>query len=219
MKAFATLLDRLAFTPARNTKLRVIEDYFRRTPDPDRGYALAALTGSLDFPAAKPAMVRGLVESRVDPLLFRWSYDYVGDLAETVALIWPAEAATQNDLALTEVVDSLRRAGRSEVPTMLAGWLDGLDATGRWALLKLITGGLRVGVSARLTKTALAQLGEVPVSEIEEVWHSLSASLPVTFRLARRTAGSSHGGPSRRLSAADAGPPAGSRRAKQTRCR
>ncbi len=181
MKAFAALLDRLAFTPARNTKLRVIEDYFRSTPDPDRGYALAALTGSLDFPAAKPAMVRGLVESRVDPLLFRWSYDYVGDLAETVALIWPSAGKEPNDLTLTEVVDSLRRAGRSEVPAMLATWLDGLDATGRWALLKLITGGLRVGVSARLAKTALAQLGGVAVSEIEEVWHGLSPPYPSLF--------------------------------------
>ena len=89
MKAFAELLDRLSFTPGRNGKLRLLGDYFRSQPDPARGWALAALTGALDFKAAKPAQVRALVSTRVDPVLFGWSYDYVGDLAETVALIWP----------------------------------------------------------------------------------------------------------------------------------
>ena len=46
MRRFAALLDALSFQPARNAKLRLIEDYLRSTPDPDRGYALAALTGS-----------------------------------------------------------------------------------------------------------------------------------------------------------------------------
>ena len=57
---------------------------------------------------------------------------------------------------------------------MLEPWLDALDATGRWALLKLVTGSLRIGVSARLAKTALAEWGRVSVDHIEEVWHGLS---------------------------------------------
>ncbi|WP_204336396.1 hypothetical protein, partial [Proteus mirabilis] len=56
----------------------------------ERGYALAAMTGALSFSEAKPALIRGLVEERVDPELFRLSHNYVGDLAETAALIWPA---------------------------------------------------------------------------------------------------------------------------------
>ncbi|MEQ9608695.1 MAG: ATP-dependent DNA ligase, partial [Kiloniellaceae bacterium] len=174
MKLFAELLDRLSYTPARNAKLRLLADYFRAAPDPDRGWALAALTGRLDFPAAKPAMIRGLIEQRVDPELFRWSYDYVGDMAETVALIWPAEAGPNRAPELSEVVDQLTRAGRVEAPRLVADWLDALDATGRWALLKLITGGLRVGVSARLAKTALAEMGDAPLTEIEELWHGLT---------------------------------------------
>jgi DNA ligase-1 len=178
MKRFATLLDRLSYTPARNAKLRLMVDYFRAAPDPDRGFALAALTGRLDFPGAKPAMIRALIEARVDPELFRWSYDYVGDMAETVALIWPPpedqEAGADREPELSEVVEHLTRAGRVEAPRLVEGWLDALDPTGRWALLKLITGGLRVGVSARLAKTALAQLGDVPLEEIEEVWHGVT---------------------------------------------
>mgnify|MGYP000704331699 CR=1 FL=1 len=174
MKRFAELLDRLSYTPARNGKLTLLTDYFRAAPDPDRGYALAALTGGLGFENAKPAMIRGLIEQRIDPELFRWSYDYVGDMAETVALIWPADHGANHEPPLGEVVEQLARSGRVEAPRLVAGWLDALDPTGRWALLKLITGGLRVGVSARLAKTALAQLGDVPLEEIEEVWHGMA---------------------------------------------
>jgi DNA ligase-1 len=174
MNRFAHLLDALLFSPSRNAKLRLMQDYFAGTPDPDRGYALAALTGGLAFRFAKPAAIRGLVESRVDPVLFGWSYDFVGDLAETAALIWPAQRVTRNaPLQLGEIVETLRGASRAEVIAQLGTWFDQLDATGRWALIKLITGGLRVGVSARLAKTALAEMGNVDIAQVEEVWHGL----------------------------------------------
>ena len=89
MNRFADLLDRLAYEPARNNKLRLMTDYFRRTEDPERGYALAALTGALSFQHAKAGMIRALIAERVDPVLFELSYDYVGDLSETVALTLP----------------------------------------------------------------------------------------------------------------------------------
>ena len=173
MTPFAGLLDGLIFAPARNAKLRLLADYYRRAPDPDRGYALAALTGELAFKSAKPALIRGLVAERVDPRLFELSYDYVGDLAETVALIWPGSGDQGQPIRLADVVDALTGASRTEVPTLLSGWLDRLDPAGRWALLKLITGGLRVGVSARLAKIALAEFGDKPIEEIEELWHGL----------------------------------------------
>ena len=151
-----------------------MRDHFANAPDPDRGWALAALTGDLTFDAAKPAFIRKAVEARMDPILFGWSYDYVGDLAETVALVWPARPGANREPELSEVVDALRGASRAEVQRLIEGWLDALDATGRWALLKLMTGGLRIGVSARLAKTAVAALGPVEVSEVEEVWHALA---------------------------------------------
>jgi DNA ligase 1 len=172
MRAFARLLDSLAFTPSRNTKLTLVRDYLREQTDPERGWALAALTGVLTFDAAKPAFIRKAVEGRVDPQLFALSYDFVGDLAETVALIWPAQPGANREPELPEVIDALRCAGRTEVQRLLEAWLDALDADGRWALLKLLTGALRVGVSARLAKQALADLGQVDIAEIEEVWHS-----------------------------------------------
>ena len=175
MTPFAHLLDSLAYMASRNGKLRLIADYVAHTPDPARGYALAALTGELAFAAAKSAAIRAITEERVDPVLFRWSYDYLGDLAETVALIWPAAAATgaNRPPSLDWVVERLAEAERGQVPKLLAGWLDQLDTTARWALLKLVTSELRVGVSARLAKTALAQWSGVALAEIEEIWPAL----------------------------------------------
>ena len=174
MQAFADLLDRLVLTPSRNGKLRLMADYFAAAPDPDRGYALGAITGDLYIPNVKPAMIRALMDGRMDPELFALSYDYVGDLAETVSLVWPDVRGANRTPPLSDIVQTLAAAPRAEAPKLVAGWLDGLDATGRWAFLKLLTGGLRIGVSARLAKLALAQFGDKDVTEIEEIWHGLT---------------------------------------------
>jgi DNA ligase 1 len=260
MNRFAEMLDRLAYEPGRNNKLRLLTSYFRDVEDPDRGYALAALTGALSFRHAKPALIRDLIIERTDPVLFGLSYDYVGDLSETVALMWPKtragrshcpsgyppprpspargegvegsarpsretrdqigpqrrtktddrnsqtgraiDAPVPSPLAgegqgggyrgvsmpaetsnlhnhpppptLTEVVTTLRTLGKSELPGQLARWLDELDETGRWALLKLVTGAMRIGISARLAKTAVAELGNKDPHDIELMWPGLT---------------------------------------------
>jgi DNA ligase-1 len=76
--------------------------------------------------------------------------------------------------SLAEVITTLQALGKAELPSTLAHWLDGLDETGRWALLKLVTGGLRIGVSARLAKTAVAALGDKEPDEIEILWPGLT---------------------------------------------
>src|SRR5262245_6094276 len=207
MKAFADLLDRLSYRPSRNAKLRLMRDYFRRTPDPDRGWALAVLTGGLPFSFPLRRTLMDMMARRMDPELFRLSRDYVGDTAETIALMWdapparepalvlagkgaasatdavappwqaprvPASAEVAAPLRLSEVVAELALVGRNDLAPRLEGWLDQLDATGRWALLKLLTGALRVGVSARLAKAAVAELADLGVDEIEELWHGLA---------------------------------------------
>ncbi|NEW95650.1 ATP-dependent DNA ligase [Rhodopseudomonas sp. BR0G17] len=232
MNRFAELLDRLGYEPGRNNKLRLITNYFHEVEDPDRGWALAALTGALSFRHAKPGLIRALIAERTDPVLFGLSYDYVGDLSETVALMWPsprgrasspppcgegsgvgvhdgtpslgrphptplpqagegARPASGETIAselsaevspghnnppsptLTEIVTTLHSLGKAELPAQLARWLDELDETGRWALLKLVTGALRIGVSARLAKTAAAALGEKDPHDVELVWPGL----------------------------------------------
>jgi DNA ligase-1 len=183
MKRFAELLDRLSYEPGRNNKLRLMTEYFRTAPDPDRGYALAALTGALSFQHAKPNVLRTLIAERTDPVLFGLARDYVGDTSETIALMWPADPAHQPNAApaLSDVVSTLASLGKAQLPAQLARWLDALDETGRWALLKLVTGALRVGVSARLAKTAAAALGGKDVQEIELIWPGLSPPYHALF--------------------------------------
>ena len=173
MIAFAALLERLVFTQGRNAKVALLRRYFATQPDPDRGFGLAAVTGTLSFKAAKPALIRELAASRTDPTLFALSYDYVGDLAETVALMWPEAASNRAPPGLAEVVAALNTSDKAALPGIVAGWLDASDASARFALLKLITGGLRVGVSARLAKVALSELsdGRASADDVEEVWH------------------------------------------------
>ncbi len=176
MIAFAELLERLTLSPGRLAKIALLRRFFETEADPDRGLALAALTGELAFAAAKPGVIRAVAEARVDPVLFAWSHDFVGDLAETVALLWPARPTNRPVPLLADVIEGLAETPKAELPELVAGWLDASGTAVRYALLKLITGALRVGASARLAKTALAELsgGRLAADDIEEVWHGLA---------------------------------------------
>ena len=174
MKEFARLLVDLLYAPSAVAKKALMKAYFARVPDPARGLALEGLTGGLDIKAAKASLFRELAAARVDPVLFELSYDFVGDLAETVALIWPAGETPGAPPPLPDIVAALRGATKAQMPAIVADILDRLDGDGRWALLKLVLGGTRVGVSERLAKTALAEFGGKDVAEIEEIWPGLA---------------------------------------------
>ena len=88
MKKFSSLLQNLILTPSRNTKIKLLQDYFTKL-DLNSSYALAILSNQLSFQFIKAAKLRELVYQKVDQHLFDYSYDYVGDLAETISLIWP----------------------------------------------------------------------------------------------------------------------------------
>jgi DNA ligase-1 len=186
MQHFAALLDGLLLTPSRNGKLALIANYLRATPDPDRGWALAALTGAVDFPPVKAGTVRGLMAERVDPVLWALSRDFVGDTAETASLLWPEpEPVTQGPApTLSEVVTALSNATRVGAPALLASLLDQLDSAGRYALIKFATGALRIGISARLAKVAFAQAFSVSIDEVEEYWHGQSPPYRQLFQWA-----------------------------------
>ncbi len=194
MRGFSQLLDNLVYTRSRNTKLSLIGEYLKTTPDPDRGIALAALTGTLAIPTVKPSAIRVLAEERIDPVLLRMSRDYVGDMAETVSLLWPVPEGEPPDvddgtIRIADAVDRLRSASRAEAPREVARMLDHLDSSGRFALLKLATGALRVGISARLAKKALADAFALEVEQVEEVWHGLKPPFAELFAWGEGRAG------------------------------
>lgn len=181
MERFAALIDALVYTRSRNEKLRLIADYLLATPDPDRGWALAAMTGGLDFPAVKSSTVRTMLTERIDPVLWTLSRDFVGDTAETASLLWPSPDTHPDPPSVSEAVDALAAMTRRTVQGELPLLLDRLDPSGRYALLKLATGAMRVGVSSRLAKTAFAQAFGVSVEDVEEYWHGLAPPYPELF--------------------------------------
>ena len=209
MRAFARLLDCLVYTQSRNRKVSLLGRYFRTAPDPDRGWALAALTDGVPLRLPLRRMLMDLVSRFIDPILYRLSRDYVGDTAETVALLWPDNSSNSPSsrsrgerwdkgqplfsslqpplsppqktngetvsapLTVGAVISEMSEGTTAERTERLGRLLDQLDASGRWALLKLLGGAPRVGISARLARTALAECYGRDVSEIEEIWHAL----------------------------------------------
>ena len=179
MKSFAALLDLLSFTYSNNKKIDVIKSFLQNTPDPDRGFAIAIIAGVIKFPNFKSAVVKELLHEQIDPVLFKLSYDYVGDLSETVALLWKSTTDV-NGLplpALSEIIDKFNTLPKAQVKPFLKQLLDQSTAKERWALLKLGSSSLRIGVSARFIKQAVAQYGSQysskSVEEIEHIWHGL----------------------------------------------
>lgn len=174
MKKFSALLERLYYEHSNLGKERLLIDYFRTTPDPDRGYALAIIAGTMDLPNFKRSMVLDLIRARTDPELFAMSYDYVGELSETVAHLWPGEADGNAQLPLLHhLVEKLKATPKAELPAYVAHLLDAMTSPERWALLKVGGGNLRVGISARFTKQVLAKFGNKPIEEIESIWHGV----------------------------------------------
>lgn len=185
MQAFAQLVDSLTYTRSRLAKIRLIADYIKMTPDPDRGWAIAALTGDLSLPAIKSSAVRRMIEARVDPVLFRLSRDYVGDTAETIGLLWPGDSpACDEGPKLSAVIDLLAATKRSDGPDALSRLLDITPSNQRYALIKLATGALRVGISGRLTRTALAEALTLNADDLEEMWHGLKPPYTELFEWA-----------------------------------
>src|SRR4029079_1013084 len=128
VKAFAELLDRLAYTPSRNDKLRLLSGYFASTPDPERGLALAALTAGWFFRLPLRRILTDLVAARVDPVLFDLSRDYVGDTAETIALIWTGGGKDAKPPRLAGIVEALQSTPPGEIPALLRRWVAMHDA-------------------------------------------------------------------------------------------
>lgn len=178
MKRFSALLERLYYEPSNLGKERLLMDYFRTVPDPDRGYALAIIADTLNLPNFKRGMVLDLIRSRTDPTLLQMSYDYVGELSETVAHLWPGVPEETQLPLLHQLVERLLHTPKAALPEYVASLLDGMTSPERWALLKIGSGNLRVGVSERFIKQVLAKMGDKPIEAVESVWHGVE--LPYT---------------------------------------
>ena len=161
--------------------MAIILRYVGETPDPERGYALAIMAGTLEFPTFSRKLIKELMYEHVDPTLFEFSYDYVGDISETIALLWP-ESNTPSDLPLlSELIITFNQLPKTALKAYLADLLNRCNTTQRWALLKLGTGSLRIGISARFLKNTLARYGSVEAQDIERIWHGLKPPYETLF--------------------------------------
>ena len=175
MIEFAELVHRLFFTSGSLAKARILRSYIEKTEDPDRGWAIAILAGKLDLVLFKRSLINRLIKSRIDPYLFDLCYDYVGELSETVALLWPTpNTETKFELpSLTRILATLESCSKSEIEQYVGNLLDQMSPQQRWAFIKIGTGGLRVGMSARSVKRVLAEFGDVDLDDIEQLWHAI----------------------------------------------
>ena len=196
MKAFAELVDNLYHLNSNNAKTELLLEYLANTPCPDRGWAIAAIAATLNFDFFKRNTIKQMIVERIDPTLFELSYDYVGEMSETVAHLWsttltkPQSKQSIEDVSLPslhKVVTQFSSLPKQNIKPYLASLLDVMTPTQRWALLKLGTRGLRIGVSARFLKKVLAQYGaihnpNVTIEDVERVWHGVEP--PYTSLLA-----------------------------------
>ena len=176
MEEFSRLLDELYFTNSTLAKEKILANYLMSTPDPDRGWALAAIAGTLSFDLFKRNLSKSLIIARMDPELFQLSYDYVGELSETIALAWQQSEnpVLMNRLpSLSEIIVEFQGRGKEGIRQYLVQLLDNMTPPQRWALLKLGTRGLRIGMSARSVKRVIAKMKSVDLEVIEELWHGI----------------------------------------------
>ena len=175
MEAFAKLLENIIYSPSRNQKIKLIIDYFKNNSDPERGYALGILTSNLKLSKIKNHELKKIVFLRFDENLFNLSYDYIGDTAETISLIWRSKNVIETNPcpSLDQLIQKIFKYTKKDLIKYIIFLLDCLNSTQRWTLIKILTGGLRIGVSERLAKVALAKYGNKDIESIEKIWHGL----------------------------------------------
>ena len=159
MKAFAALFTALDQTTSTSAKVAALTAYFQTAPDADKLWCIALFTGRRPKRVISTTLLRQwAAETAGIPLwLFEDAYPIVGDLAETIALILPP-ATTASDHSLTYWIETLKTLSLADEPTRKAGILsawDELPTLERFLFTKLLTGGFRVGISAKLLTRAL----------------------------------------------------------------
>ena len=173
MIRFTKLLTQLIFCSSNKDKIKIITNYFNYVDNVEAGYTVAALTNNLKFDNVKASNVKEIIKKYVDSTLFDLSYDYVGDIADTISLIWKQKQFNNNgDETIYEVVVSLSDK-KIDLEKYIVNFLNRNDVDVRWAFIKLLLGGYRVGVSTNFIKNTLAIYGNKKISEIENIWNGL----------------------------------------------
>ncbi len=170
MKDFATLFTSIDESTKTTVKVAALADYFRTATPQDRLWTIALFTGRRPKRTITATRLREWAAevSGLPDWLFEESYSIVGDLAETISLVLPP-ASKDADHSLTHWIDYIKTLSNRDDDARKAGILsawDSLPNTERFLFTKLLTGGFRIGVSAKLITRALAQATGQPEAEL-----------------------------------------------------
>ena len=174
MRAFTDLYWRLDATTSTNEKVAALRDYFAAAPPGDAACALGVLSGERQLRSVSTSQLREwAAEATGLPVwLVEECYAHVGDLAETLALVLPEPEAlsdaTEPDLTemMRTTIHDLRGADDDRKREVVTAVWRRLAPRERIVWHKLLTGGLRVGVSRTLVARALAELAGIDQAEM-----------------------------------------------------
>jgi len=162
MKRFARLFNELDTSTSTRSKVDALKRYFAIADAADAAWAVYFLAGGKPRQAINSRLLRdfALKASNLPEWLFEESYQAVGDMAETIALLLPPPVrSSDGSLAfwIEQRLLPLRGSAPADVLAALTAYVAELETPERFLLIKLIGGGFRVGVSRLLVIRALAE--------------------------------------------------------------
>lgn len=171
MKRFAELYRRIDATTSTNEKVEAMRRYFAAADPADAAWALYLLMARSRRRYVTSRLLRRFF-GRITDLpewLLEESYAHVGDTAEAVALLLRhstigAAASPEAGLAawMERRIPALEELDEEARGRRVIEWWGELEPFEVFILNKILTGGFRVGVSARLVVRALAAAFELP---------------------------------------------------------
>ncbi len=168
MKAFAGLYVALDETTKTNEKVAALAKYLSGAAPEDAAWAVNFLIGRRPKRLLESRKLAqwAIEEAGVPEWLFAECHHAVGDFAELIALLLPANSgSTGTELPLHYWVEERLLPMREADDETRRGWLLSawreMDERQRFAWNKLITGEFRVGVSQSLVVRALAEVSGV----------------------------------------------------------
>lgn len=170
MKQFAALFAALDQTTKTSLKTAALADYFRNASDTDKLWTIALLSGRRPKRGVTTTLLREWAAEQAGiPLwLFEECYPIVGDLSETIALVLPSPRRS-SARTLTQLIEDVAALStkdpEAKKQVVLSAW-DSLPPQERFIFNKLITGGMRIGVSQKLMTRALSQATDIPEPEL-----------------------------------------------------
>jgi DNA ligase-1 len=173
MKAFAALYRELDATTSSLAKQAALRRYLQDAAPADAAWAVYFLAGGKPRQLVASKVLRQMAQDAagLPEWLFDESYDSVGDLAETMALLLPPPTG-RHDIGLATWIEQhllpLRKTAPDDLPELLRQQWSQLALDERLVYFKLITGGFRVGVSRLQVTQALAAVAGVDAKRVAQ---------------------------------------------------